>query len=285
MHFLSAGVGEQLWKPLVSPTLPSYGWFQRQVFTAAWTKRQAAICHLLFSWSIGIWGAYIGLPLSVQSRAHHQPAGFVLVCPHLTRGTSPRIQSWQPHPFCLLLLMGPEGCVVKVRSSCSLQIPVSYVDSSDSPALWSLGSRIASLFHSSTCWIQKTTCNYFCCKSKHVWNVLFCLDPLLSTIASHLHNFPYFPPKTPPGPCKHTCERRKESALRSAGTAFTGWDANNHQTTLETFICLREKCLPSASRRAHSWSEFARSSFSTGCCHLPLPPPFSVSSLPGRRQP
>lgn len=40
----------------------------------------------------------------------------------------------------------------------------------------------------------------------------------------------YFPPKTPPGPCKCMWERIKVSVMKSADTAFTRWNVNNRQT-------------------------------------------------------
>lgn len=56
------------------------------------------------------------------------------------------------------------------------------------------------------------------------------LSFLQSTRASLLMCRIYFPPKTPPGPCKCMWERIKVSIMKSADTAFTRWNVNNRQT-------------------------------------------------------
>lgn len=166
MYFLSTWVGEQFWETVVSHTLSSHGWFQRQVFTAAWNKVRTCYLQLLFfSWSIRIWSAYIWLLLSFQSHSCYQSAGFVLGCPCLThRASPPPTQSWQATTFLPFALA--EGswrvCSYSQVILLSSAISVSYMDtisSSEPTALRSIGTKIASLFHSSICWTQQTTCN------------------------------------------------------------------------------------------------------------------------------
>lgn len=71
--------------------------------------------------------------------------------------------------------------------------------------------------------------------------------------SSHLGNLTYLPPKAIPGLHTSVHVQDNKVVMKSADTAFTRWDLNNHQTTPKTFICFLEKHLLSASSRTGSY--------------------------------
>lgn len=149
MHFLSAWVGEEFWKTVVSHTLSSHGWFQRQVFTAVWSNWESAICNIM-------------LILIYKNLQCLCTAPFVLSVPLLSPACWLTVEHPLPPqedisaklahtPSLPFLQKDPEHFVVK-WSHPSLQLSVTYIDtigSSQSTPLRSIGTKMSFFFHSS----------------------------------------------------------------------------------------------------------------------------------------